>query len=79
MEPAGRPGVAPQQTGKIVKGLNMNDLGGWLWMVIDVGAVVLLGSALVYAVSSHRRRGREVAARRDEELRRGHDPRRFRL
>lgn len=34
----------------------MNDeLGGWLWLVMDVFAVALLGAVIAYALISYRR------------------------
>jgi hypothetical protein len=38
----------------------MNDAGGWLWLIIDVGMVVALGAVLAYgaAMYHHRRRNR---------------------
>ena len=34
----------------------MNDPGGWLWLVIDVGFVAALGAALAYGIFRWRRR-----------------------
>jgi hypothetical protein len=34
----------------------MDNGGGWLWMVIDVGFVVVLGAALAYGIMMRRRR-----------------------
>jgi hypothetical protein len=39
----------------------MSDAGGWLFLVIDVGMVVLLGVALVYGVLQWRRRSTSPA------------------
>lgn len=33
----------------------MSDAGGWLWLVIDVGLVALLGAALIYGSVMWRR------------------------
>jgi hypothetical protein len=33
-----------------------SDAGGWLWLVIDAGFVVLLGAALVYGIMMWRNR-----------------------
>jgi hypothetical protein len=40
----------------------MNDAGGWLWLVIDVGAVAVLGVAIAYGVMKARRRGNNTVA-----------------
>lgn len=34
----------------------MPDLGGWLWLVIDVGMVTLLGAAMIYGIIKWRQR-----------------------
>ena len=41
----------------------MTDLGGILWMVIDVLFVVVLAAALVYAIYQWHRRPRDSATR----------------
>ena len=54
------------------------EAGGWMWILIDVGAVVLLGAALAYGV--WRWRGRRNPAverlrdRKTEELQQRPDP-----
>jgi hypothetical protein len=52
-----------------------DDLGGWLWLVIDVLAVIALGVVLAFATISYRRRGRKAVEQRQNALRHGHDPR----
>ena len=45
------------------------DLSGWLWLLIDVGFVVILGAAMAYGIvhvrhmSAHKRRQSEQATR----------------
>jgi hypothetical protein len=34
----------------------MNDAGGWLWLIIDVGLVAILGLALFYGMRQYRKR-----------------------
>jgi hypothetical protein len=41
----------------------MMDLGGWLWMILDVVAVVLLAGALIYGTVLWRRRRGDAATR----------------
>jgi hypothetical protein len=54
------------------------EAGGWMWILIDVGAVLLLGAALAYGAWTWR--GRRNAAterlrdRKTEELHRRPDP-----
>lgn len=54
------------------------EFGGWMWIVINVGAVAVLGAALAYGVSVWR--GRRSAAlerlrdRKTEELQQRPDP-----
>jgi len=50
----------------------MPNLGGWLWLVIDVVMVVLLGAALIYGIVKWRQRRRDLALQqlRDREARR---------
>jgi hypothetical protein len=45
----------------------MNDAGGWLWLVINVGLVAILGLALVYGVSQYRKR--RLDPQRDQKTR----------
>jgi hypothetical protein len=33
-----------------------SDAGGWLWLAVDVGFVVLLGAALIYGIMMWRNR-----------------------
>ncbi len=40
----------------------MNELGGWLWIVIDVVAVAVLGAAIAYAAMQWRHRRKDAAA-----------------
>jgi Flp pilus assembly protein TadB len=40
------------------------DLGGWLWLILDVVGVALLAAALIYATMLWRRRRRDTATRR---------------
>jgi hypothetical protein len=50
------------------------DYGGWLWLVIDVVAVLILAAGLAYAAITYRRRGRQVTdQQRVDALRRGDD------
>ncbi len=35
-----------------------DDAGGWLWLIIDVGLVVLFAAGLIYGVSMWRSRRR---------------------
>ncbi len=54
------------------------EAGGWMWILIDVAAVVILGAALVYGIAVWKtRRSRAADAVRDlktEELHRRPDP-----
>ena len=54
------------------------EAGGWMWILIDVGAVVLLGLALFYGLSVWRKRRSPAADRfrdrKTEELSRQPDP-----
>lgn len=54
------------------------EAGGWMWIFIDVGAVVLLGLALLYGLSVWRKRRSPEADRlrnrKTEELHRRPDP-----
>lgn len=49
-----------------------DDVGGWLWLLIDVAFVAALGAALIYGVVAYRNRSRNptVEQRRDEATRR---------
>ena len=51
-----------------------SDAGGWLWLVIDVGFVVILAVALAYGVYMWRTRSRNqiVERIRDEATREGY-------
>jgi len=45
----------------------MNDAGGWLWLIIDVGLVAILGAVLAYGVMHYRNwRGGPRAPEYDE-------------
>jgi len=48
------------------------ETGGWLWLLIDVGFVVVLGAALIYGIVQWRNRpkGPAVQQQRDEATRR---------
>jgi hypothetical protein len=50
------------------------DLGGWLWFVIDVIFVALLGAAMVYGIMRWRNRPHDPATEqvRDEATRRSY-------
>lgn len=50
---------------------NAMDWGGWMWFVIDVVAVVILGGAIAYGASMwrHRSTDPEVQRRSDEATR----------
>jgi uncharacterized iron-regulated membrane protein len=51
----------------------MNDYGGWMWLLIDVGFVAILGVAIVYGTMMWRRRRRrdpQIERVRDEATRR---------
>jgi hypothetical protein len=39
----------------------MNDYGGWMWFLIDVGFVVVLAAGLIYGISMWRNRPRNSA------------------
>jgi hypothetical protein len=41
-----------------------SDAGGWLWLVIDVGFVVILAIALVYGIYMWRTRSRNQTVER---------------
>jgi hypothetical protein len=41
-----------------------SDAGGWLWLVIDVGFVVILAMALVYGIYMWRTRSRNPTVER---------------
>jgi hypothetical protein len=43
------------------------DIGGWLWVVIDVIAVAVLAGALIYGGSMWARRRRDPAIRQAQE------------
>ena len=46
----------------------MHDYGGWMWLVIDVVMVAILGGALIYGINMWRHRYRDPATEqiRDE-------------
>jgi hypothetical protein len=54
------------------------EAGGWLWILIDIGAVVILGAALAYGIWTWRVRRSPAAERlrdrKTEELHRQPDP-----
>jgi hypothetical protein len=47
----------------------MQDYGSWLWLIVDVGFVVLLGAALAYAMMHWRTRTRADKAAGDRATR----------
>jgi hypothetical protein len=52
----------------------MDDAGGWLWLIIDVGLVALLGAGLAYVMLTWRRRRKDpmIERARDEATRRAY-------
>jgi hypothetical protein len=40
------------------------DLGGWMWLIIDVLLVAVLGGAIVYGIVMWRRRYRDPTTQR---------------
>jgi hypothetical protein len=46
----------------------MQDFGGWMWLIIDVGLVAILAGALIYGMGMWRKRHRDRATEqvRDE-------------
>ena len=54
------------------------EAGGWMWMIVDVGAVLVLGLALMFGVMAWRKRRsramNRVRDRKTEELYRRPDP-----
>ena len=50
----------------------MPQLSGWLWLIIDVGLVALLGAAMIYGIVKWRQQRHDPAAerRRDDVTRR---------
>lgn len=51
------------------------DAGGWMWLLIDVGLVTILGAALIYGIVQWRNRPKSPAVqeRRDQATRRLYD------
>jgi hypothetical protein len=49
-----------------------DDAGGWMWILIDVGFVAVLGAALIYGIMQWRNRTKSPATqeRRDQATRR---------
>jgi hypothetical protein len=41
----------------------MHDYGGWMWLIIDVVMVAILGGALAYGMTMWRRRYRDPATK----------------
>jgi hypothetical protein len=39
----------------------MQDFGGWMWLIIDVGLVAILAAALIYGTAMWRNRHRDRA------------------
>jgi hypothetical protein len=54
------------------------EAGGWMWIALDVGAVLLLGAALAYGMLAWRRRRspaiERLRDRKTQELQRRPDP-----
>lgn len=54
------------------------EAGGWMWLLIDVGAVILLGAALAYGLWTWKARRSpaldRLRQRKTEELHRQPDP-----
>ncbi|WP_155888688.1 hypothetical protein [Inquilinus limosus] len=50
------------------------DIGGWLWLVVDVLLVVVLAAGLIYGTMQwrYRRRSREVERASQEAVRRNY-------
>jgi hypothetical protein len=48
------------------------DAGGWMWLLVDVAFVAVLGAALIYGIVQWRNRSKSPAAqeRRDQATRR---------
>ena len=42
----------------------MDDAGGWLWLIIDVGLVALLGVGLAYGMLTWRKRRKDPMSER---------------
>jgi hypothetical protein len=53
----------------------MDDAGGWLWFLIDVVAVALLGAAIAYGTVAWRKRPKDPATERarDDATRRAYE------
>ncbi|MBX9830078.1 MAG: hypothetical protein K2Y27_34425 [Xanthobacteraceae bacterium] len=51
------------------------DAGGWMWLLIDVGLVAVLGAALIYGIVQWRNQPKRPAVqeRRDQATRRLYD------
>jgi hypothetical protein len=52
-----------------------SDAGGWLWLAVDVGFVVILAAALIYGIAMWRTRRRDPAMerRRDQATKDAYD------
>jgi len=54
------------------------EAGGWMWLLVDVGAVVLLALALLYGLSVWRKRQssaiERLRDRKTQDLHKQHDP-----
>jgi hypothetical protein len=46
-----------------------DDASGWLWLIINVGLVLILGAALLYGVNQYRHRNRRLDPLRDKKTR----------
>jgi hypothetical protein len=52
----------------------MDDQGGWLWALIDVGFVLVLAAAIIYGITTWRRRRNPTLERiRDDATRRAYE------
>jgi flagellar biosynthesis/type III secretory pathway M-ring protein FliF/YscJ len=47
--------------------MNNSDAGGWLWLVMDVGFVVVLAAALIYGIVMWRTRSRNPVVENQRE------------
>jgi hypothetical protein len=55
----------------MTEGHAMDEAGGWLWLLIDVGFVAILAAALIYGATMwhYRRRDRAAQQARDDATR----------
>jgi hypothetical protein len=45
----------------------MNDLSGWLWLMVDVGAVLVFAGALIYGIVMWRNRSKDWATKQTQD------------